>query len=138
MSANQTYGRVLESFNQNDPKEYAAAYAPNTVVSDPLYPQPLMGRDAIEQDVVDVRRAFPDARLTFRGIHEMGSDVALEYTLTGTNLGPIATPDGEIPATRRALKVDGAAFSRLDEDGHIIEERRYYDIAGMLAQLGIS
>jgi len=138
MSASQTYGKALEGFNQNDPKAYAAAYAPHTAVSDPLYPQPLKGRDAIEQDVVDVRRALPDARLTFHGILEIGKDVALEYTLSGTHLGPMATPDGEIPATRRTLRVDGAVFSRLDERGDIIEERRYYDVAGMLAQLGLS
>ena len=105
---------------------------------DPLYPQPLKGRDAIEQDVVDIRRAFPDARFTLRAVIEAGETAAVEYNLIGTHSGPLATPDGEIPATGKQLNMDGAVFSRLDAQGEVVEERRYFDVAGMLTQLGLS
>ena len=138
MSTKDRYTRAVEGFNKGDTGVFAALYAANTVVHDPLYPQPLKGRNAIEQDTVDVRRAFPDARFTLRAVIEEGETAAVEYNLSGTHLGPLATPDGEISPTGKALNIDGAVFSRLDAHGEVVEERRYYDVAGMLTQLGLS
>jgi steroid delta-isomerase-like uncharacterized protein len=112
-------------------------YAGDAVVSDPLSPQPLKGRDAIEQDAVDLLRAFPDARFALRAVLEAGETTAVEYGLSGTQTGPLASPNGEIPATGKAMSIGGAAFSRLNDRGEVVEERRYYDVASMLAQLGI-
>jgi steroid delta-isomerase-like uncharacterized protein len=138
MSANDSYARAVEGFNKGDTRVFAAVYAANAIVHDPLYPQPLKGRDAIEQDSVDVRRAFPDARFTLRSVLEAGETAAVEYSFSGTHSGPLALPDGEVPATGKALSSDGAVFSRLNAQGEVVEERRYYDVAGMLTQLGLS
>jgi hypothetical protein len=35
------------------------------------------------------------------------------------------------------MAVRGAAFAKLDGGGRIVEERRHYDLAGLLAQLGL-
>jgi steroid delta-isomerase-like uncharacterized protein len=137
MSAKESYRRAVAGFNKDDTRGFAALYAASAIVYDPLYPQPLKGRDAIEQDVVDVRRAFPDARFTLRAVIEAGETAAVEYNLGGTHSGPLATPDGEIPATGKQLSIGGAVFSRLNAQGEVVEERRYYDVAGMLAQLGL-
>jgi hypothetical protein len=59
-----------------------------------------------------------------------------DITVTGTHTGPFATPEGEIPAIGRAVEVRGAIFARLNADGKIVEEHRYYDVAGLAAQLG--
>jgi predicted ester cyclase len=47
-------------------------------------------------------------------------------------------PSGEVPATGRRLEFGLAFFSRLDESGKIVEERRYYDLADQLTQLGLA
>jgi steroid delta-isomerase-like uncharacterized protein len=138
MSAKDSYERAARAFNEKDTKAFAALYAADAVIHDPLYPQPLNGRDAIEQDLADVRRALPDARFTLRAVIQSGEAAAVEYNLSGTHQGPLATPDGEIPATGKSLSTDGAVFSRFNERGEVVEERRYYDVAGMLAQLGLS
>ena len=52
--------------------------------------------------------------------------------------GEQPTPEGETPATGRTLTSEGAVFSRLNAQGEVVEERRYYDVAGVLAQLGLS
>jgi predicted ester cyclase len=103
-----------------------------------LYPQPLSGRDAIQQDTTEVLRAFPDGRFTLGRVVEDGGTAAVEYNLSGTHLGPLATPDGEFQPTGKSLSTNGAVFARLNERGEVAEERRYYDVAAMLAQLGIS
>ena len=115
-----------------------ALYAAAAVVHDPIYPQPLKGRDAIEQDISDFRRGLPDARFVLGSILEAGQTAAFQYTVSGTHKGPLATPEGEISATGKTLTAEGAVFSRLNAQGEVVEERRYYDVAGMLAQMGLS
>lgn len=126
---------AVEAVNAHDAKAFAATYATDAVVHDPLYPQPLNGRDAIEQDMVELLRAFPDARFTVGPLLQDGGTVAGEYTLRGTHLGPLASPEGEIPATGNSIDNSGAVFSTFNADGEVIEERRYYDAAGLLAQI---
>ena len=138
MSAKETYNRAVDAFNRNHTATFAALYAADAVVHDPLYPQPLRGREAIEQDVVDIRRALPDAKFAFRALLEVEEMAAGQYILSGTHDGPFATSEGEIPASGKALNSEGAVFSRFNAQGEIVEERRYYDVAGMLSQLGLS
>jgi steroid delta-isomerase-like uncharacterized protein len=138
VSARDRYTKAVEAFNSGDVKGFAALYAADAVVHDPIYPQPLTGRDAIEQDIADFRRGLPDARFVLGSLLEAGQTAALQYTVSGTHNGPLATPGGEIPATGKTLTSEGAVFSRLNAQGEVVEERRYYDVASMLAQLGLS
>lgn len=136
MSAD-AFARAMEAVNAHDAKAFAGTYAADAVVHDPLYPEPLKGRDAIEQDMVELLRAFPDARLTMGPVLQGGETFAAEYTLRGTHQGPLASPGGEIPATGKSIENGVAVFSKFNADGEVSEERRYYDIAGLLAQLGL-
>jgi hypothetical protein len=49
---------------------------------------------------------------------------------------PLALPAGEIPATSKPLRLDAATVSRVNRDGEVVEERRYFDLAGLLNQIG--
>jgi predicted ester cyclase len=88
--------------------------------------------------MVELLRAFPDARFTIGPLLQDGETVAGEYTLRGTHLGPLASPEGEIPATGNSINNSGAVFSKFNADGEVIEERRYYDAAGLLAQIELA
>src|SRR5690242_18698789 len=46
--------------------------------------------------------AFPDLHHETIGYVESGDRIALELRVTGTNTGPMHTPQGEVPATGRA------------------------------------
>ena len=136
MSAD-AFAKAVEAVNAHDAKTFAATYAVDAVVHDPLYPQPLKGRDAVEQDMVELVRAFPDLRFTSGPLLQDGATVAAEFTLRGTHQGPLASPDGEIAATGRSMENRGAVFSTFNADGEVSEEHRYYDVAGLLSQLGV-
>ena len=138
MSAEAVTRRWTEAINRHDAAGFAALYAPNAIVADPQYPEPLEGRDAIEKDMSDFLRAFPDLHVDARLYIEKDETYASEATFRGTNSGPLPTPSGEIPATGKAFAFNGAAFYRLDAQGRILEERRYYDLAGFFAQLEIA
>ncbi|MBT2514906.1 ester cyclase [Arthrobacter sp. ISL-30] len=128
-----------QAINAHDAGAFASFYADDAVVVDPQYPEPLRGRAAIEQDAGVFVKAFPDLQFSLTSILVDGQMVAGEGTIAGTNNGPLPLPTGEeIPATGRRLEFPMAFFSRLDEAGKIVEERRYYDLANQQTQLGLA
>lgn len=55
----------------------------------------------------------------------------------GTHTGPLATPMGEVPPTGKRLDMVGVTIATLDDRGLIKEEKRFYDTANVLRQLGL-
>ena len=138
VDSRETLEAQLQAFNRRDAAAFASFYAEDAVVIDPQYPEPLRGRQAIQQDTEVFLKAFPDVEFSFRNTLVHDRIIAAEATLAGTNDGPLPLPSGEvIPATGRRLEFDLAFFSQLDESGKIVEERRYYDVAGQQTQLGL-
>ena len=127
----------FEAFNRHDVDAFAAFYTPDALIHDPQYPEPLKGRDAIRRDIADFLAAFPDLNFTLKTVVESGDTVAFEGAGKGTHKGPMASPAGEIPATNRPMEFRFAAFLRVNGQGLIAEERRYFDMAGMMQQLGL-
>ena len=126
-----------EAFNSHDSKAFAALYASDCLVTDPQYEQPLSGRSAVEKDIRDFFTAFPDIDITLRQTITDGDTLVAEWTASGTHNGPLSAPDGSlIPATGKPVQMAMAMLSRVDREGLIAEERRYFDLAGVLAQIG--
>jgi steroid delta-isomerase-like uncharacterized protein len=138
MGNKQTLDKAVAAFNAHDAAQFAALYADDAIVYDPQYPEPLKGRAAVEQDMADFYRAFPDATNRLAVNIEDGNVVAARFSITGTHSGPLALPTGEVPATGKRLTFEGGVFSRFNGQGLIVEEHRYYDVAGQAAQLGIA
>lgn len=129
----------IAAINAHDTAGLAARYSADAVVLDPQYPEPLRGRAAIERDMADFLTAFPDLRAQVTRTLFDGATHALEMTVSGTNSGPLALPGGDsVPPTNRRIELHMAVFGRIDGDGLVVEERRYFDIAGQLAQLGLA
>jgi len=131
--------KLAKAINTHDLDALAKVYASDAVAHDPMYPEPLRGRDAIKKDSADFFRAFPDLRFEISSIVEKddGSGAG-EVVMSGTHTGPLATPTGgEVPPTKKRIEVKGAAFVRLNGSGEIVEERRYYDVGTLLRQLGL-
>jgi steroid delta-isomerase-like uncharacterized protein len=137
MSKAEVVSRWADALNSHDATAFAEVYAPNATVRDPAYPEPLEGRDAIRGDVETYFAAFPDFWLKVRSVLETDAHLAYEVTFGGTHTGPLVTDTGEVPPTGRRIEVDGAAFNRLDGQGRILDQNRYFDLASMFAQLQI-
>ncbi len=134
----ETIREYAAAYAARDVERVMKRYAKDAVVTDPYYPEPLRGHDAIRQDLRDVFRAFPD--LTFRVTEVFEKDdrtSASEFELKGTHSGPLATPMGEVPATGKRLDMVGFTLARLDDGGLIREEKRFYDTASVMRQLGL-
>jgi predicted ester cyclase len=127
----------IAAMNAHDAPRFAASFSEDAVLVDPTYPEPLHGRAAVEEDMASFLRTFPDLRMELTQTLVSGSSVAVEAVGTGTNTGPLVLPAGEIAPTGRSVRFAFAVFDTLDDRGLIAEERRYYDAASMMAQLGV-
>jgi steroid delta-isomerase-like uncharacterized protein len=131
--------KLADAFSKHDLDAYTKLYAEDAIAYDPMYPDPLRGRGAIRKDAAIFFRAFPDIRFEIIAtIEKDDRNGADEVRLTGTHTGPLETPTGdEIPPTNKRVDLRGAGFTRLNERGEIVEERRYYDVGTVLRQLGV-
>ena len=80
--------------------------------------------------------AFPDLAHELRTSVESGADIASEWTATGTNTGPIASPAGEIPATGKTAELRYGQFDRIEDD-KVRRTTFYWDNQAFLIQLGL-
>jgi steroid delta-isomerase-like uncharacterized protein len=81
--------------------------------------------------------AFPDSKATFEAAHVAGSTVILEVTWRGTHTGVLRTPGGEIPATGKTIEMRACQVVEV-ADGKAQRIRQYFDMATMMAQLGVT
>jgi predicted ester cyclase len=77
-------------------------------------------------------QAFPDSRLEVHALIEAGDRVVVEGAYTGTHTGPLASPQGTIPAT-------ALPYCEMFEvsAGRIVSKHVYYDQMTFAAQLGL-
>ena len=125
----------IDAVNRKDVAAFAALYAPNAILRDPQYPQPLEGRDAIQKDISEFLQGFPDMQAELRTVVGSDDSYAVQGHFAGTHNGVLVTPAGQIPPSGKRLEFAGAGFYRLDAQGRILEEHRYYDLTAFLAQL---
>jgi len=137
MTAAELQRKWSNAVNDRDMGAFGELYAPNAVMRDPAYDGAVEGRDSIRSEMEQFLRAFPDLRVAPRTWVEENGVIATEGEFEGTHEGPLVTPAEEIPGSGRRVRFTGAAFYQLDGQGRVLEERRYYDIAGILAQLGV-
>lgn len=138
MPAQDIAKKALDAFNRHDAEAFAALYTEDAVAPDPQYAEPLRGRPAIRKDIEAFFHAFPDVQATVIGEILFDDDnAAFEVQITGTHTGPLVTPDGPVPPTNRRVQISGGRFIRVNRQGLITDCRRYYDMAGIMAQLGL-
>jgi len=127
----------IAAFNRGDAAGYAAHYAEDARLIGPFFPEPLVGREAIEQTTVAMTKAFPGMQWTIVSLLEDGSRVACELHIEGTHSGPLPTPEGDVPATGRTVSFDVLEILEHDTDGLVTEHREYMDPGALMAQLGL-
>lgn len=136
-TAEEIVRKQIDSFNRHDSKELGSRYAASAVVDDPLCPESLQGADAIAKDYAEWFVGFPDSRLELASVLTNGTTFAAEAKMSGTHLGPMVGPTGLVPATNKRVTANIAFCGDVDGQGRIAAERRYYDVAGILGQLGL-
>jgi hypothetical protein len=78
--------------------------------------------------------AFPDLRFTISSSARSGDTVYLTWTGTGTQSGPLASPDGVLPPSGRRGSVTGVMVATI-RHGLIVREETYWNIPDLIGQL---
>ena len=123
----------LNAWNAHDPAAVARYMANDAIYEDVALGRVLHGPSEIAAFVEEATRASSDFRFEEVSLFIAGGDYANEWVMTGTN--DRAVPG--VPATGRSFRVRGASVGKLDASGRIVENRDYYNLAEMFAQLGI-
>jgi steroid delta-isomerase-like uncharacterized protein len=83
------------------------------------------------------KTAFPQLTVEVTNQLAEGERLASELILRGTHSGLLASAMGPIPATGKPVELRVAVFSTFRE-GLIQRSRAYFDLAGLMRQLGVS
>jgi steroid delta-isomerase-like uncharacterized protein len=102
------------------------------VSHDPASPEPIRGPEGFKQNVAAVRAAFPDFHMQIVDQLAEGDRVVTRYLTTGTQKGELTG----IPPTGKRVEVDGMGIDYFS-GGKIAESWEYYDVMGIMQQLGV-
>jgi steroid delta-isomerase-like uncharacterized protein len=122
---------VEEHWNKKNAALVSELFAPNVSLRTP--DGQLTGLDGASALLQAYATAFPDFRIIIDELLAMGDQVVLQWTFTGTHLGPLA----DIPATGRQVNTTpGIAIFRI-EAGKVIKGQFVWDKYELLQQLGV-
>jgi steroid delta-isomerase-like uncharacterized protein len=132
--AREVSDRYTDAINAHDADAIGALYTDDGVLSDPS--GEFRGREAIVQYWESFFTACPDLNGRDEFTAESGDTAINEWSASGTNSGPIETPEGTIPATGKRLTLRGCDALTVRE-GRIRSHRVYYDQLTCMTQLGL-
>ena len=127
------FDRYLAAWNAHDPTAVARCMADDAVYEDVALGRVLHGPSEIAAFVEEATRASSDFRFEEVSLFTAGSDYANEWIMSGTNDREVRG----VPATGRSFRVRGASVGKLDTRGRIVQNRDYYNLAELFAQLGM-
>jgi predicted ester cyclase len=95
------------------------------------------GRDQVLGFLGAFWEAFPDVRLEIARLVGEGSLAAAEGMIIGTHSGILRTPNGDVPATGRPVKIRWMAMYEVSGD-ELNFEHLYFDQSELMTQLGLA
>jgi steroid delta-isomerase-like uncharacterized protein len=125
----------IASFVKGDFDGAIAVYAEDADVSDPT--GKYRGKEQILTQLKVWNTAFPDAKGEVTNQLTEGDQVLTEVTFRGTHTGPLAGAMGTIAPTGKRAELNMAIVNWF-RNGKVQHERSYFDLAGLMQQLGIT
>ncbi len=128
-----TTKKMGEAVNKGNLNVLNEVFAPDVKDHDPA-PGQGKGPEGFIQFFTQFRAAFPDLKIAVEQMVADENNVAIAYTVTGTQDGPFQG----IPATGRKIKARGVQIAKFNSEGKITERWGSSDEAGILQQIGAS
>jgi steroid delta-isomerase-like uncharacterized protein len=130
--------RYFAAWNQRDLATALDAIASSVNWQDPSLPAPITDHDRASGFFTAAWAGFPDLAFLPVGdplIDPVNHRVSQEWRMVGTHTGE-GFPPG-VPPTGRAFDVAGTDVWQVGHDGRALAVRAYWDVAGLMAQLGL-
>ena len=129
-----------DSWNNQDWDTFDKRHTHEVVVRWPAQPATLGVKDH-RAEGIQMFKTFPDNHVgnrPYKTLFASGDWTCSIARFTGTMKGSMMGPDGkEIPPTGKSFEVDFCTVARWDSDGQIVEENLFYDVVGMMKQIGL-
>jgi hypothetical protein len=113
----------------------------NVEVYWPGQPDPTRGRHNHDLEAVEFFKTFPDNHLInnpYKILIGQGDLTCTIADFSGTMKGPMKGAGGKwIPPTNKKFHVEFCTVAHWNEAGEIVEERLFYDLVGLLKQVGL-
>jgi hypothetical protein len=130
-----------DAWNSQDWDTFNKRHAEEVAVYWPGQPDPTRGQHAHKEEAEQFFKTFPDNRV---GNHPYvvllgeGHWTCSVANFTGTMTGPMAGPDGTtIQPTNKKFQVEFCTVAHWNEKGEITEEKLFYDLVGLMKQIGL-
>jgi steroid delta-isomerase-like uncharacterized protein len=108
-------------------------YHENAIVEDSMYPHPFVSREAIMARKSAGFAAMPDLKITVTNRIVQGDQLTVEWVASGTHTSDYPG----LSATGRTFSIPGVTVV-VRQNGKIVRESLYYDMAEVGRQLGSS
>ncbi len=123
------------AFAARDWATYKAGLAPDAVYVEMATGVTARGPEAFTDAVKRWTETYPDLRATVDAVYACGDTVVAELTWAGTQTGPLEGPFGTIPPSGRSGTVKAVQVTTF-AGGKVKELHHYFDLAGVLQQIG--
>lgn len=128
-----------DAWNAQDWKTFNERHADDVIIRWPVQP-PTLGIESHQKEGEYFFKAFPDNHIEnnpYKILFGQGDWTCSVAELTGTHKGPMMGLDGNtIQATNKSFKIDFCTVAHW-KNGRIVEENLFYDLVGMMKQLGL-
>ncbi len=116
---------TYDAWNAHDPDAVAAVFPEHAELRDAGTPEPVKGRDAIRDRAAGLLAQFPDFQLERVQLIVEPPHNSDRWVATATHA-----------ETGKPVRVEGATFTELGEDGLVIRDFNFIDMAILAAQIG--
>ena len=129
-----------DAWNSQDWETFSQRHSEDTAVYWPGQPEPTRGVHNHKSESIEFFKTFPDNHIDnrpYKVLFGQGDWTCSIARFTGTMKGPMKGLDGrEIPPTNRSFEIEFCTVAHW-KDGKIVEEKLFYDLVGMLKQIGV-
>ena len=128
--------QLVQAINDNNLDRIEQLAADDFELLDVAAGETFRGKEGARRNAEVWFTAFPEAKVEIVNIVSGGDWEVVEAIARGPHTGPLMTGEGEIPPTGRQVEMRFCSLSQI-RDGKIVKGRDYYDIAGIMQQLGL-
>lgn len=126
----------LDALSARDWNRYRSNLLPRVVYDERGTGLRAEGVDKTVEAIQGWTVAFPDLKCTIKNILHQDDMVMAEVVWEGTHEGLLKGPFGEIPATNKRGLINAVELFHFEGD-KIREMRHYFDMMGVLNQIGV-
>lgn len=123
---------IYDGFNRRDLEVATQALAETCVWTDHARGLTVKSREEFRDLLQGWVSAFSDGEITDIRAHDAGNTIVVQFVGRGTNDGAL----GKMPPTGRRVAVPFCDVLRFDASGLVISGESYFDLVGLLTQLG--